>query len=167
MLGALETDPDAFTATLTEHSAMPLTWWEGRVSDAPGAAERVFGAFSGERIAGIAGLRFQQRTRTRHKATLFGMYVLPLHRGHGIGSALVETVLTQACAHPGTQLVQLTVVATNNAARRLYETHGFRLFGVEPFANKSDGRFTSLAHMWCPVDETLISALPEPEVVWR
>lgn len=155
MLEALETDSDAFTATRAEHGAQPLAWWVARVSEAPEAPEQVFGAFVEDELIGLAGIRFGGRIRTRHKATLFGMYVRPTRRGTGIGKRLVETVLEAARAHPATQLVQLTVVAENDAARHLYESCGFRVFGIEPFANRVGARYVAHAHLWCPVDPAL------------
>lgn len=155
MLEALETDSVAYTSTREEHGAQPLAWWVARVSEAPEAAEHVYGAFVDQNLVGLAGLRFGQRTRTRHKATLFGMYVRPEHRRRGIARALVETVLKTARSDASTQLVQLTVVADNPAARRLYESCGFRVFGIEPYANRVEERYVALAHLWYPVDPTL------------
>src|SRR4051794_18044509 len=75
MLEAYERHPDAFTSSAAERTALPLAWWESRLSAAAEAAELVFGAFQNGELGGVAGLSFESREKIRHKATLFGMYV--------------------------------------------------------------------------------------------
>lgn len=151
MLQAYADEPEAFTATVSEREPLPLEWWTSRVSDHPNSAELVFGAFVGARLVGVAGLRFERRERTMHKASLFGMFVLPRFRGRGIARALVGAVLERAESTPGTHVVQLGVTQPNAAALRLYESCGFRPFGTEPYAIKVGERFVSFVHMWCAV----------------
>lgn len=151
MLQAYADEPDAFTSTVPEREPLPLEWWTSRVSDQPHSAELVLGAFDEGRLVGVAGLKFERRERTMHKALLFGMYVMPPYRGQGIARALVEAVLEQARSTPGTRVVQLTVTQSNAPALRLYESCGFLPFGTEPFAIKTGERFVSKVHMWCVV----------------
>lgn len=148
MLQAYAQDPEAFTATVAERESVPLDWWSARVSEDPRPTELVFGAFEGTRLVGVAGLRFERRPRTRHKATLFGMAVMPPFRGQGIARSLVEAVLEHAKETPGTRVVQLTVTESNVPARRLYESCGFIAFGTEPLALRIGERFVSKVHMW-------------------
>src|SRR5205809_7736007 len=93
MLEAYEMHPDAFTSSVAERAALPLSWWESRVASGGEAAEVVFGGFDGARLAGVAGLSFETRGKARHKATLFGMYVPPRGRGQGLGRGLVDAAL--------------------------------------------------------------------------
>jgi ribosomal protein S18 acetylase RimI-like enzyme len=153
MLQAYATDPTAFTATVAERENLPLAWWASRLSEAADAHECVCGAFADERLVGVAGLRFERRERTKHKATLFGMAVAPPFRGHGIGRALVEAVLDLARSALGTEIVQLTVSESNVAALRLYKSCGFRSFGTEPFAIRVGKRFVGKVHMWRSVGD--------------
>ena len=153
MIGAYRDEKDAFTSTAAEREALPLAWWEARVAVDADAAEQVFGAFDAGRLVGVAGLSFERRTRTRHKATLFGMFVDADFRGRGIAAALVRAVLEEARATPGVEVVQLTVTATNEAALRLYERCGFRAFGTEPLAVRIGADFLAKTHMWCAVGE--------------
>jgi ribosomal protein S18 acetylase RimI-like enzyme len=153
MLHAYAHEPDAFTSTVSERGPLPLEWWASRIGAVPDPPGLVFGAFSGSRLVGVAGLLFEQRERTRHKATLYGVYVLPEFRGQGIARALVEAALGLARATPWTQVVQLTVTQSNAPAVRLYESCGFTTFGIEPFAVKVGDRFVSRVHMWCAVGE--------------
>jgi ribosomal protein S18 acetylase RimI-like enzyme len=158
MLEGYAQAPHAFTTALAEREGLPLAWWAQRLSDAPAALECVVGTFAGAALLGAAGLRFEQRTRTRHKATLFGMYVRPGARGQGAGRALVQQVLALARQVPGTLLVQLSVSADNAAAVALYRGCGFEAFGTEPLAVQYADRFVAKTHMWCPL------AAPPPSV---
>ena len=54
-------------------------------------------------------------------AWLADVFVLPAHRGHGLGKWLVETVL----AHPELQGLRLFMLGTADA-HSLYERYGFR-----------------------------------------
>ncbi|HSB80083.1 MAG TPA: GNAT family N-acetyltransferase, partial [Candidatus Methylomirabilis sp.] len=85
MLEAYELHPDVFTATVAERVELPLGWWEARMADAPNANEAVFGAFVDGTLAGVAGIRFETREKTAHKATLFGLYVPQRFRKLGLG----------------------------------------------------------------------------------
>jgi len=147
MLEAYAQYADAFTATVAERAALPLSWWERRVADTEGTSV-AFGAFLEDVLIGAAGLEFETREKTRHKATLFGMYVSPAHRGLGAGRKLVSAALEYAHARAATTVVQLTVTEGNASAQALYETCGFRVFGVEPHAIRTHDGYLSKVHMW-------------------
>ena len=147
MLEAYGLCAEAFTSTVAERSALPLSWWEERVASAPGTSV-AFGAFAGDVLVGAAGLEFETREKTRHKATLFGMYVAPAHRGSGAGRKLVHAVLAHAAARPGTSAVQLTVTEGNASAQALYQSCGFKVFGVEPRGLQMNGTYLPKVHMW-------------------
>jgi len=152
MLEAYASAPDAFTSSVTEREKLPLEWWAARMSDMPEAPELVCGAFAADELVGAAGLQFEQRERTRHKATLFGMVVGPAARGQGLGKRLIEEILREARQSPLTTVVQLTVTESNAAAVGLYRNCGFVPFGVEPFAVKLGEHFITKLHMWYRVE---------------
>lgn len=149
MLAAYERHPDAFTSSAAERRQLPLAWWQARLAAEPLASEVVFGAFINDQLAGVAGLSFETRTKTRHKAKLFGMYVASEHRALGLGGKLVQVALEHARGRPDTALVQLTVSDGNVAARTLYARCGFVPFGLEPFAVRVGEQYVSKVHMWC------------------
>lgn len=148
MIEAYATTPEAFTSSVAERVDLPIDWWELRVSEQPASRELVVGAFLEQALVGVAGLAFEQRERTKHKATLFGMYVRPSARGAGVGKVLVEEVLRQASRSPDTEVVQLTVTESNAAGVRLYTSCGFVPFGTEPLAVKLGSSFLNKVHMW-------------------
>lgn len=154
MLEAYANHPEAFTSSPQERAALPMSWWEARLSSASDAPERVVGIFAHQALIASAGLAVEQGTKTRHKARLFGMVVAPTHRRSGAGAALVKAVLAEAQARTPLALVQLTVTDTNLAARRLYERCGFVAFGLEPMAVCVDGQYFSKCHMWFDLSST-------------
>ncbi|MDB5851417.1 MAG: family N-acetyltransferase [Rhodoferax sp.] len=147
MLQAYADHPEAFSSSPAERQALPLSWWQARVAeDGPDA---VFGALRGTALVGVAGVSFELREKTRHKATLFGMSVGVDVAGQGVGWRLVEAVLDHARAQPGARLVQLTVTEGNAAAEALYRRCGFVPFGVEPLATRVGDVFFNKVHLWC------------------
>jgi ADP-ribose pyrophosphatase YjhB (NUDIX family)/RimJ/RimL family protein N-acetyltransferase len=152
MLEAYERHAEAFSSSSAERAALPLTWWQARLAEGDDAPQRVIGAWRGDRLAGVAGLSFETAEKLRHKATLFGMAVAEDFRRQGIGEALVQAVLAEAQAHPGTRLVQLTVSDGNRAARALYERCGFAVFGIEPRAVAVGDGYVAKCHMWVDLE---------------
>ncbi len=145
MLEAYDLHPQAFTSSVRERAAMPLNWWEKRLSS---QLDVVFGAFEDGRLAGIVGLAFEPREKARHKATLFGMYVSGTVRQRGLGHALVQAALSEARNHPALKVIQLTVTAGNEAAFNLYSRCGFIQFGLEPLAVRVGEDYFDKIHMW-------------------
>jgi ribosomal protein S18 acetylase RimI-like enzyme len=143
MLEAYRLHPDAFTASVEERGALPLGWWESRIEH-----EFVVGAFDGAALVGVAGLAPETRPKTRHKATLYGMYVDAGFTLRGLGALLVDAVLDQAALQKPLRIVQLTVTEGNSAAQALYTRCGFVSFGIEPYAITTATGFVAKVHMW-------------------
>lgn len=152
MLQAYALHPDAFTSSVAEREALPLSWWEARLAGGADAKEVVYGAFHEGSLAGVVGLTFDNREKARHKAHLFGMYVPQQYRRLGLGRQLVDMALAVARARAGVQVVQLTVTEGNASAQGLYAACGFQVFGVEPYAVAVGQGFVSKVHMWCPLN---------------
>jgi ribosomal protein S18 acetylase RimI-like enzyme len=152
MLDAYGRHPTAFTSTVADREALPLSWWAARLSDAAGAIDAVFGTYADAHadaaLAGVVGIEFGSRDKTRHKAELFGMVVARPSQGRGIGKALADAAIDHA-RRCGAALVQLTVTQGNVAAVRLYERCGFTVYGVEPLAIRVGDDYLSKVHMWC------------------
>jgi ribosomal protein S18 acetylase RimI-like enzyme len=133
-LEGLRQEPDAFTSTLEDESARPLSYFAGRLT-----RSAVFGAFQGAELLGIAGFYIQPGAKHAHKGTLWGMYVRPAARQAGVGRRLVEAVIEHARTR--VEQVQLVVISENRAARRLYARLGFEEYGIEKRAAKYQGRY--------------------------
>ena len=133
-LEALQMNPEAFGSTFERESAQPLSWFEAAIGHS-----NIFGAFLDGKIVGVAAYRAQEGSKKAHKALLWGMYVRPAARSTGLGKKLVAAVLDHARGQ--VEMVQLTVVSGNEAARRLYGSLAFVEYGYEKRALKQDGRY--------------------------
>jgi ribosomal protein S18 acetylase RimI-like enzyme len=111
----------------------------------------VFGAFAGDELAGIAGLRREVLAQVAHKAVLWGVFVDPAHRRAGLASRLLEVAIAHARAAQVLQ-IQLCVNAENPRAQALYRNAGFETFGVEHRAVRVGGRFYAEEHMMLRLD---------------
>ncbi|MCI5077538.1 N-acetyltransferase [Oricola sp.] len=133
-LEALRNAPEAFGDSHEEAAARPDAYWT-RLFD----GRRVFfGAHVGDSLAGIVNYMRAPGIKEAHKGSLLGLYVRPDARKSGCGRALVEAVLDHARQTDAEQVL-LTVAARNDAARHLYESKGFEVYGMEPRALKIDG----------------------------
>jgi ribosomal protein S18 acetylase RimI-like enzyme len=133
-LEGLKQYPEAFASTLERESAMPLSWFEERLT-----RTCVFGGFIDAELLGVAGYWVQEGAKVSHKATLWGMYVRPEGRNGGLGQRLIDAILNHASGR--VELLQLSVISSNETACRLYQRTGFSEYGREMKALKQDGRY--------------------------
>jgi ribosomal protein S18 acetylase RimI-like enzyme len=141
---ALETEPLAFAASLTDDFALmiePVRAFLGTPD-----TQAVYGAFDGSQLVGMIGLLKATKLKQRHKAMIWGMYVQPRHRRGGLGHALLNGAIEQARAWSVDQL-QLSVTEPGTAAKHLYEAAGFRIWGTEPRSLHWNGRFVTEYHL--------------------
>ncbi len=103
----------------------------------------------------MVGLGREPRAKNRHKANVFGMYVAPEFRRRGIARALLRHLIAAARQERDLEQLVLTVTHSNESARALYESEGFRSFGIEPRALRVADRYYDKNHM------VLFSRAPE------
>src|SRR5947209_19249957 len=147
-LEALKKNPEAFGSTFERENAQPLSWFEAVVVRAD-----IFGAFLDGALVGIAGYAAQEGSKQAHEGLLWGMYVRTAGRNASLGKRLVAAVLDHARGR--VEMVQLTVVSENEAARRLYGAMGFVEYGYEKRALKQGGRYYDDVLMVNFLDEDL------------
>ena len=80
MLHAYEHAADAFTSTPEERTKESDEWWVKRIAHPEGMTV-AFGDFDGKNLVGTVALEFSAKPKTKHKALVVGMYVLPLLSG--------------------------------------------------------------------------------------
>lgn len=136
-LMALAASPEAFGLSVAEEEALAPEIFRERLDGSGGSA--VFGAFADSHLIGIAGFLPASRLKARHKGTLWGVFVAPEWRGHGLARRLVEEVI--AHARGLVLLLQANVVTTNETARKMYHRLGFVPYGLEERALCVDGVF--------------------------
>ena len=134
-LEALERDPLAFGASAEEHRASTVDAVAARLSPS-NSQNFVLGAFADGHLIGTVGFARQQNLKDKHKGRIWGVYVKQDHRGMGIARQLLSEVLQRARSQPGLEQVMLTVGQSQAAAKRLYLSLGFEVFGHERHALK-------------------------------
>ncbi len=85
--------------------------------------------------------RREEGLKNRHKGRILSMYVQPESRGQGLGKALLQEVTAQVKQLVGVEQLHLTVVTTNVAARSLYHSMGFEVYGTIQRALKMDEQY--------------------------
>lgn len=89
----------------------------------------VLGAFSADSLIGYVKFKRDHRTKARHRAYLYSLYVSPKHRGKGIAKKLILELLQ--IIEPLTELrqLQLSTIISKNDLRTFYRSFGFQKLG--------------------------------------
>ena len=139
-LRALREEPDAFGSSYEEQVERPLSFFEDRIR--PTERRVTLGAFDGDALVGMVTFMRESGTKDEHKGNIIGMYITPEARGKGLGRALLLAAIERARRMPGVEQIHLGVVTRNTAARALYLSVGFVVYGTEPHALKlPDGHY--------------------------
>ena len=101
------------------------------------------GAYVDDQLAGVVSFEREGATREklRHKGLLFRMYVNNAFAGKGIGKQLITELLSRVRALKDIEQINLTVIADNENAIKLYTSFGFKTFGIEEEAIKWRGNY--------------------------
>ena len=149
----LEEDPFAFCAAPDDD----VTADPGATAAALGRGPDsiVIGAFAapGGDLVGVIGLYRRERRKESHKGFIWGMYVAPEQRRHGIALRLLEAAMAHG-RRLGLAQLQLSVSEPAAAARRLYEQAGFVRWGTEPGALCHAGEMVDDHHLALRLDGT-------------
>lgn len=101
----------------------------------------VLGAWESGTLCGIVGFHRYPGRKTRHRAMISSMYVVPSARRRGLGSTLLRSVFERAQALDELEELILAVTVGNGAARALYLGLGFELSHIEKRYIKIDERY--------------------------
>ena len=135
-LEALAEAPEAFGSTLDRERARTVADWQKWLTP---SATFVLETHSGPKGI-VAGVPDADDASVVH---LMAMWVHPILRGTGAGSALVHAVLDWAEGQ-GASLVRLQVMDSNVHARRLYERCGFKATGQITLPSRDETRETQM-----------------------
>ena len=133
-LEALQNSPETLASSKKEEIGYSQKEWEDKLTKSD-----IFGAFIDNKLISAVGFHRLNRLKTMHRGDLFAMYVTPEFRGQGIASQLIETVINYAKS----RVIQLhlSCVTNNESAVKLYQKHGFKIYGTEPRSLKIDDNF--------------------------
>ena len=137
-LDALQDSPIAFPADYAVNVNHAMSFWEDRLkTDETGT---IFFAEHENGLIGMTGIRRGESPKTRHSATIWGVYVRPEWRGLRIAESLIEACI--AWAKPNdVNIIKLGVTAASISAVRCYQRCGFIIYGTEPRGIFYEGQY--------------------------
>ncbi|EJV84812.1 GNAT family N-acetyltransferase [Bacillus cereus] len=145
-LQALQVNPEAFVTTYEEaiRQGNPIKRVESNLT---ATTSCTFGAFNEENhLVGVVTLLTEEREAYKHKGHIVAMYVDAQNRRNGLARELITNAIQRA---RDIKLEQLTlgVVSTNEPAKKLYESMGFKTYGIEKRAIKVNGVYSDDENM--------------------
>lgn len=131
-LESLSLHPEAFAADVDKTAVDGPQAWESRINEyALDSSGAIIIACAGSELVGMTGIVRGHWPKTRHSASLWGVYVTPSWRGYHVGEAIVNGCVAWAVEY-GLSVLTLGVIITNVPAIRCYSHCGFTVFGVQP-----------------------------------
>lgn len=134
----LRNEPNAFSSSIEDEAMLNNQDWAMRIG--PDEDTAILGAFHCGTLVGTTGLFRQRPLKTRHKATIWGVYVDPNVRGQGLARRLMLAMIEHARNLPALRQIVLQVGAANLHALTLYSNLGFQEYSHEPDALCIDGQ---------------------------
>lgn len=138
-LEALKNHPTAFGADYAENLRKPPTYWLERLT-IKSDEQALFFAEQNRQLISMTGIFRSLSSKSRHAATIWGVYVKPAWRGQRIAEALIRACLSWA-EQQNIVIVKLAVITGNLSAIRCYERCGFTTYGTEPKAIRYKGAY--------------------------
>ena len=139
---ALDGDADNFRGASADDAALGLQAWRDRL-----ARDHVLALAQGGEWLAVGGLTRFAGLKLDHKGLIWGMYTRPAARGTGAAARILDA-LEAVARDLGLRQLQLTLMADNLRARRLYERHGFELYAIEPDSVRRGDDCADEALMW-------------------
>ena len=150
-LYALQDSPIAFSADYQRNLNHPLRHWEDMLI-MQADESTIFLAEHENNLIGTTGIARGGSPKTRHSATIWGVYVRPEWRGLHIAEDLILASFDWAIAR-GIVVARLGVAAMNTSAMRCYERCGFKICGTEPRALFYEGNYYDFHLMTIDLDK--------------
>jgi len=97
----------------------------------------------------IANSAVQMKDKIEKHIGIFGISVAKAYRGEGVGRILMDTVIEQTKEHiPQIELLTLSVFHNNGKACALYESFGFKKYGMLPGGVKLPDGYADHVYMY-------------------
>ena len=122
-LEALSCDFVAFGSSYEEENNFSEEEWKRRVKNA------LF-AVSNNKPIGVIVCIQEEKSRTKHVANIYSVYVSPQFREQGVGKQLMSAILNKINKNQTIVKVKLMVNPLQKAAVHLYQSHGFEIVGT-------------------------------------
>ena len=112
-------------------------------------------AMSGSAIVSTARVFRTTRPKQAHAASIVSVWTDPAHRGRGLGRRVLLAAIDVARGWPGIELIELSVSERSEHARRLYESLGFKCWGVQPDAMRVSGESAAESFMQVAIADVI------------
>lgn len=130
---ALKFDPLSFVSTFEMEIRFGTDYHHDKIrTNTKGEIFGIYGYFEENELIGTVYLSYEWLPKITHTANIYELYVKPDHRGKGIGSALLQMVITKAKSDAELEQLTLRANSKNTKAVNLYKKHGFILYGTRP-----------------------------------
>jgi ribosomal protein S18 acetylase RimI-like enzyme len=124
-LRGLKEHPESFLESYEDAIKWPLKRFERFFENG-----WIIGAFIKGELKGMSGLYRHRGSKVAHKGTVWGVYVTPEARGHGIARTAI-TMLIDEAVKAGIEQVHLSTDMHNQFTVSLYKDLGFEECGTE------------------------------------
>ena len=139
-LEALETEPWAFGSSAEDHRLTTPEQKAPQLRDDPNG-NFMLGAWDGDRLVGMVGFVRENGLKRRHRGGVVAVYVTPEFRGLGLGRRMMTQLIDRAKSYGDLETITLGVIAQDTAAKLLYKSLGFTVYGHERNALKINGEY--------------------------
>jgi RimJ/RimL family protein N-acetyltransferase len=137
-LFALQESPLAFGADFETSLNQPPGYWQERLKEDEYSV--TFIAEHEQTLIGMMGIIRRPSPKTKHSATIIGVFVHPEWRGLHIAEFLIDAC-TDWAKSKEVVIVKLGVNAANTSAIRCYQRRGFTIYGTEPRGTFYEGKY--------------------------
>ncbi len=88
------------------------------------------GAFSNQnQLIGFVKFKRDHRSKARHRASLFSLYVQPSYRGKGIAKKLISNLISTIEPISDIEQLQLSTIISKDSLIDFYKSFGFEILG--------------------------------------
>ena len=136
----LADSPWAFSANPDDDVALESEFLNSTLAQSDNAIMAIAGDKDSSSLVAAAGIYRVKNPKFSHRAKLWGVFVDPGHRGHGLGRAVTAAALELARRWHGVAHIDVGVSDNSPAALRIYQSLGFIEWGREPESTQHNGQ---------------------------
>ena len=151
-LESLKTYPQMYASNAQDWAEASREVVEKHLEASERGESPIIGAWVDQELVGLVGIKPEFRPTVKHKATLWGLYVVRDHRCQGIGSKLLAGAVSTAKGMEAVQQLRAVVNTSSAEAVHLFQRAGFEQFGLEPRAKFVHGVYQDQAYFWYPLN---------------
>lgn len=129
-LSSLQESPFAFSDSYEDQVNKTIADFQQEIIKIGNPIESfTLGAFSENKLIAFVKFKRDHRTKARHRASLYSLYVEPKYRGQGIAKKLILKLFK--IIEPLTELeqLQLSTIISKTDLRAFYQSFGFQKLG--------------------------------------